>query len=114
MTTYSAKIGVDSIAFLTEAGGVLGQLGVHVRAKEGADTLVFDDRVLEALKELSPDHDGSITEGWLDTSEGVGLGEDGVWRDGVWRPGPDSNGVAHPIQIWIGGIGYPITVHEGD
>lgn len=67
MSTYSAKIGADNIAFLID--GPLRDLADHVLSEEDtiaggwdAATLVFDEAVLQFLRRLPDDRDGCVNE----------------------------------------------------
>jgi len=84
MYVYEAKIGQQYIEFL--CGGVLALAAVleHVANTDDTgdpDLFRFDSRVLQVLRGLDADDDGSITE------------------DGEYGR-----------QIWFEGLGYPILV----
>jgi len=84
MTTYTAEIGAENIAFLTDTGSTIGCAGLldHVASTDEspADIVVFDNAVARVLRELPNDYDGHF--------------------DGE--------------SIWIGGSPYPVHAASGE
>lgn len=83
MTTYTAQIGADHIAFLTDTGSAIGCAGLldHVAAADDQPNpaaMVFDNAVSAVLRGLPEDYDGHF--------------------DGQ--------------HIWIGGSEYPVQVQS--
>lgn len=83
VTTYTAQIGADHIAFLTDTGSAIGCANLldHVAAADdqpNPDTMVFDGAVAAILRDLPEDCDGHF--------------------DGR--------------HIWIGGSEYPVQAQD--
>lgn len=81
VTTYTAKIGEDRIAWLTDPGSPIGCAALldHVAAADDQpdiDTMVFDNAVAQVLRELPEDSDGHMSDD----------------------------------QLWFGGVGYPVQI----
>lgn len=81
MSIYRTTIGAERIDFLVAPGGSLASVADHVQADTG-DDMIFDGRVLQALRELDRETDGSITDD------------------------------EHGRRIWFGGTPYLIEVVE--
>jgi hypothetical protein len=76
MTTYTAKLGEENIAFLTDTAGTIACAGLLDHVASAADqpdpgTMVFDNAVAGVLRDLPEDDDGHFdgTHIWIGGSE---------------------------------------------